>query len=214
MRLLISLALLVLALNSINCKKQIIDNININKYRSFYLTQDQLKAQIATDPNTLNCPTINQYYETMAYNGSLALNTTLSSHNYVSIKFDAVFTNVAKVMGGVNKQAQIIVNGNITAFSANVNSNYCNPQAGKADGKTTFTLVQAHSGDLNMVFNPTNIGGIARLGISNIQVDAYQCGQNAELNSTTLTCVCSQGFAEALTVKLSQGPIYYIKQCI
>ncbi|EAR96630.1 hypothetical protein TTHERM_00490980 (macronuclear) [Tetrahymena thermophila SB210] len=213
MRILISFALLLLALNSINCYN-IIDNININKYRYFYLTQDQLSAQISTDSNALYCPTINQYYETMAYNASLSLNSTLSSHNYISIKFDAVFTNVARVMGGAIKQAQINVNGNITTFQALANFNFCNPQASKVDGKTTFTVVQAHSGDLSMVFNPTNLGGIARLGISNIQVDAFQCGQNAELNLTSLTCVCSQGFAEALTVKQSQGPIYYIRQCI
>ncbi|KAL4496576.1 hypothetical protein ABPG72_015937 [Tetrahymena utriculariae] len=215
MRILISFALLVLALHSINCYN-IIDNININKYRYFYLTQDELQAKIATDSNTLNCPSINQYYQTTAYNGSLALNSTLSSHNYVSIKFDALFNNVAKVVvpGGAIKQGQINVNGNITTFQTNVNSQYCNPQPSKVDGKTTVTVVQAHSGDLNMVFNPTNIGGIARFGVSNIQVDAVQCGQNAELSLATLTCVCSQGFAEALTVQVSQGPIYYIKQCI
>ncbi|KAL4477581.1 hypothetical protein ABPG74_002731 [Tetrahymena malaccensis] len=214
----IALTLLVLALNSINCYT-IIDSININKYSYLYLTQDELQAQIETDSNTYNCTAIDQYFETMAYNASLIQNYTLQSHNYVHITFDVVFLNIEKILGGVTKYGQVDVNGNTSSFSTNVVSdNYkCMARSAsstKVDGKTSVSLVLAHSGDLDLTFSSNNLGVVARLGISNIQVDAFLCGQNAELDSSSLTCVCKSGYTSTTSAHGSPGHIYYEKQCL
>ncbi|KAL4496575.1 hypothetical protein ABPG72_015936 [Tetrahymena utriculariae] len=215
---LIALTLLFLAFNSINCYT-LIDNININKYSYLQLTQDELQAQVATDSNSYNCIAIDQCFETMAYNDSLIQNLTLQSHNFVHITFDVAFINIERIMGGVTKYGQVDVNGNTSTFSTKVVSdNYkCMPRgasSSKVDGKTSVTYVLAHSGDLNLTFSSNNLGVVARLGISNIQVDVYLCGQNAELNSTSLTCVCKSGFSETTSAHGSPGHIYYEKQCL
>ncbi|KAL4496574.1 hypothetical protein ABPG72_015935 [Tetrahymena utriculariae] len=215
---LIPFCLLVLAFKCINCYT-VIDNINVNMYSYLYLTQNKLQAQVITYSNTYNCTAIDQYFETMAYNASLIQNYTLQSHNYVHMTFDAAFINIEKIWGGVTKYGQVDVNGNTSTFSTKVVSdNYkCMPRevsSTKVDGKTSVSLILAPSGDLDLTFNSNNLGVVARLGISNIQIDAYLCGQNAELNSTSLTCVCKSGFSETTNAYGSPGHIYYEKQCL
>ncbi|EAR96627.1 hypothetical protein TTHERM_00490950 (macronuclear) [Tetrahymena thermophila SB210] len=215
---LIALTLLILALNSINCYT-VVDNINVSKHSYFYLTQDELESQLDTDSNTYNCTAISQYFETMAYNASLIQNYTLQSHNYVHITFDVAFLNIEKIWGGVTKYGQVDVNGNTNTFSTKVvNDNYqCMQRAAgstKVDGKTSVSLVLSHSGDLDLTFSSNNLGVVARLGISNIQVDIYLCGQNAELNSSSLICTCKSGYTEKTTAHGSPGHVYYEKQCL
>ncbi|EAR96629.1 hypothetical protein TTHERM_00490970 (macronuclear) [Tetrahymena thermophila SB210] len=215
---LIALTLLILAFNSINCATTV-DNINISKHSYFYLTQDELESQLETDSNTYNCPAISQYFETMAYNASLIQNYTLQSHNYVHITFDVVFLNIEQILGGVTKYGQVDVNGNINTFSTKVvNDNYqCMERAAgstKVDGKKSVSLVLSHSGNLNLTFSSSNLGTVARLGISNIQVDTYLCGQNAELNTISLICKCKSGYTIKLTPHGSRGNVYYEKQCL
>ncbi|EAR96628.1 hypothetical protein TTHERM_00490960 (macronuclear) [Tetrahymena thermophila SB210] len=214
---LIALTLLILAFNSINCYT-VVDHININKHSYSYLTQDELHTQLATDSNTYNCTAINQYFETMAYNASLIQNYTLQTHNYVHITFDVAFINIEKIWLGVVKNGQVDVNGNTSTFSTKVtNGNYqCMERAAgstKVDGKTSVSLVLSHSGDLDLTFSSNNLGTVARLGISNIQVDTYLCGQNAELNSTSLICTCKSGYTQKTTPEGGRGNVYYIKSC-
>ncbi|EAR96632.1 hypothetical protein TTHERM_00491000 (macronuclear) [Tetrahymena thermophila SB210] len=192
--------------------------ITVNKYSYLYLSQPYLKSQMASDSNIYNCTAINQYFDTFAYNASLVQNITLQSHNYLHISFDVAFINIKEIWGGITKYGQVDVNGQTTTFSTNVQTDdyKCMPRTNKyyVDGKTNVSMILPHSGNLNLTFSTNNLGSNARLGISNIVVDGILCGNNAELDQSSLTCVCKQGFKETLTSHGNPGHIYYEKQCL
>ncbi|KAL4477585.1 hypothetical protein ABPG74_002735 [Tetrahymena malaccensis] len=212
---LITFALLILSLNCINCYTEV-DMITINQSSYLYLSQAQLKSEMASDSNIYNCTAINEYFETFAYNSSLVQNFTLQSHNYLHISFDVAFLNIKEVLGGIIKYGQVDVNGQTTQFSTIVTyDNYkCIPNNPYyVDGKTNISITLPHNGNLNLTFSTSDLGSQARLGISNIAVNSILCGKNAQLDSSTLTCVCQQGYKETLTAYGSPGHIYYEKQC-
>ncbi|KAL4496577.1 hypothetical protein ABPG72_015938 [Tetrahymena utriculariae] len=197
---LINFVQLILALNNINCYTEI-DLITVNKYSYLYLSQPYLKSQLVSDSNICNCTTIKQYFDTYASNVTLVQNITLQSHNYLHISFDVAFINIKEIAGGITKYGQVSVYGQTTTFSATV------------DGKTNVSMILPHNGNLNLTFSANNLGSQARLGISNVVVEGILCGQNAELDQSSLTCVCKQGFKETITSHGNPGNIYYEKQC-
>ncbi|KAL4477584.1 hypothetical protein ABPG74_002734 [Tetrahymena malaccensis] len=172
---------------------------------------------MVSDSNICNCTAINQYFDTITYNTSLVQNITLQSHNYLHISFDAVFINIKLVTSNITQYGQVDINGQINTFSAMVGDEYnCMPKTNvfQVDGKTNFSKVLPHSGNLNLTFSKNNLDIHARLGISNIVVDAILCGNNAEINNSTLSCICKQGFTETITSHGNPGHVYYEKQCL
>ncbi|KAL4512948.1 hypothetical protein ABPG72_017633 [Tetrahymena utriculariae] len=195
------------------------ENDNDDKNQKTYFTQNQLKAQIGTDANTYNCTRINQYFETMLYNASSTQNFTLESHAYVQIKNDAIFNNIQLISGQqVTKISQLEVNRNATTFQTQFSNNQygCIKSYDKnfADGKTSVSLITPHTGDLTLKFYSNSLGSQARLGISNLQFNTYSCNKNTQFDTTSLKCVCKDGFIEAITYQGNKNNAYYEKVCV
>ncbi|KAL4477586.1 hypothetical protein ABPG74_002736 [Tetrahymena malaccensis] len=192
--------------------------ITVSKQSYLYLSQPYLKSEMASDSNIYECMGINEYFETFAYNSTLVQNITLQSHNYIHISFDVAFINFKSTLVNSIQYGQVDINGQTTTFSTTLTQNnyQCIPKGNikNIDSKSQVSIILKHQGDLQLAFSAINFGSLARLGISNIVVDSILCGQNAQLDSDTLTCVCSKGSQETIGNSESNGIIYRKKFCL
>ncbi|KAL4503392.1 hypothetical protein ABPG72_000998 [Tetrahymena utriculariae] len=190
-----------LAISLVQCSDPI-DKINIDKKTYFYLTQEILQKQSGSNSNIYSCSAISEYFQSLGQGESLSLSYDIQQHNYLQVSFDYAYINMSALIGGVIVEGQVYLNGNTLKFDKKLlyDSLKCmiRKDYSKVDGKSQVSFVQSHSGKIDLKFSSDNLQTRSILGVSNLAITAFTCGQNSELNSSSLTCACKSGFTETI----------------